>query len=74
MINMQLINALTASNSDQAVEDIVVAVRDLGLKYDLPVELLKEIGDMLAEVRHKSMQDALELATIVLADGLGVRR
>lgn len=72
-MNLDLIQNLMASNSAQNVEDIVLAVRELALKYSWTPEETMEVADMVVTQSHAAAQRVLDTAQVVLADLFGVR-
>lgn len=73
-VNIELISKLMASNADNASESITAAVREIGTKYGLSIDVQMEIGALVCDQRKLAVEAALEAAHIALADALGVQR
>lgn len=69
-VNVQLIKELAASNADNAIEDITLAVRALGLKYAWSIEEMMDVGALVCEQRRKALEATIETVTLGLKGAL----
>jgi len=69
-VNVELIKELAASNADNAIEDITLAVRALGLKYAWSIEEMMDVGALVCEQRRKTLETTIETVTLGLKGAL----
>ena len=69
-INHELIRNLVDSAATNAAVDIVQAVRVLGQKYDLGLELQQEIGALICDHRERAVKATIETTELALKDAL----
>ena len=64
----ELIQQLAASNSDNAVEQITLGVRELGLRYGWSLEECCAVADFAVTLRHSTIETTLEAAMMGLKE------
>ena len=65
-----LIKNLCASNAEQDAESLIFAIRQLGVKHGLSLEIQREIAALAIDFRKQAIENALESARLVIQEGV----